>query len=83
MRVLSISCTDQFIVDGRRSMMFTEVEELIKMLAKKVWSHCVTSHQTQEPQHKPVSTVYVCVSVCVCVRKKLENFSWQGACLSN
>ena len=51
--------TDQFTADGRRSVMLAEVgnEELIKMLARKVESHHVTSHQTQEPQHKPVSTV--------------------------
>ena len=61
--------TDRFTADGRRSVMLTEVnnEELIKMLARKVESHCVTSHQTQEPQHKPVSNLCVCVSECVCV----------------
>ena len=63
--------TDRITADGRRSVMLTEVdnEELIKMLARKVESHRITSHQTQEPQHKPVSTVCVCVclSVCVCV----------------
>ena len=37
--------------------MLTEVdnEELIKMLARSVQSNRVTSHQTQEPQHKPES----------------------------
>ena len=61
--------TDRITADGRRSVMLTEVdnEELIKMLARKVESHRVTSHQTQEPQHKPVSTVCVSVSVCVCL----------------
>ena len=61
--------TDRITADGRRRVMLTEVdnEELIKMLARKVESHRVTSHQTQEPQHKPVSTVCVCVCVCVCV----------------
>ena len=56
--------TDRITADGRRSVMLTEVdnEELIKMLARTVESHRITSHQTQEPQ---VSTV--CVSVCVCV----------------
>ena len=56
--------TDRITADGRRSVMLTEVdnEELIKMLARKVESHRVTSHQTQEPQNKPVSTV--CVSLC-------------------
>ena len=55
--------TDRITADGRRSVMLTEVdnEELIKMLAG------VTNHQTQEPQHKPVSTVCVCVCVCVCI----------------
>ena len=59
--------TDRITADERRSVMLTEVdnEELIKMLARKVESHRVTSHQTQEPQHKPVSTVCVCVCVCV------------------
>ena len=49
--------TDRITADGRRSVMLTEVdnEELIKMLAG------VTSHQIKEPQHKPVSTVCVCV----------------------
>ena len=53
--------TDRITADERRSVMLTEVdnEELIKMLARKVESHRVTSHQTQEPQHKPVSTVCV------------------------
>ena len=67
--------TDRITADGRRRVMLTEVdnEELIKMLARKVESHRVTSHQIQEPQHKPVSTVCVCVclsvclSVCLCV----------------
>ena len=60
--------TDRITTDGERRVMLTEVdnEELIKMLARKVESHRVTSHQTQEPQHKPVSTVCVCVCVCVC-----------------
>ena len=55
--------TDRITADGRRSVMLTEVdnEELIKMLARTVESHRITSHQTQEPQHKPVSTVCVCV----------------------
>ena len=59
--------TDRITADGRRNVMLTAVdnEELIKMLARKVESHCVTSHQTQEPQHKLVSTV--CVSVCLSV----------------
>ena len=59
--------TDRITADGRRSVMLTEVdnEELIKMLARKVESHRVTSHQTQEPQHKPVSTVCVCVCAYV------------------
>ena len=58
---------DQFTSGGRRRVMLREVdnEELIKMLARTVESHRVTSHQTQEPQHKPVSTVCVCVCVCV------------------
>ena len=61
--------TDRITADGRRRVMLTEVdnEELIKMLARKVESHRVTSHQTQEPQHKLVSTVCVCLCVCVCV----------------
>ena len=64
--------TNRITADGRRSVMLTEVdnEELIKMLARKVESHRVTSHQTQEPQHKPVSTVCVCVcypSTCVVI----------------
>ena len=61
--------TDRITADGRRSVMLTEVdnEELIKMLARKVESHRVTSHQTQEPQHKPVSTVCVCVCMYVCI----------------
>ena len=56
--------TDRITADGERSVMLTEVdnEELIKMLARKVESHRVTSHQTQEPQNKPVSTV--CVFLC-------------------
>ena len=60
--------TDRITADGRRSVMLTEVdnEELIKMLARTVESHRVTS-QTQEPQHKPVSTVYVCVCLSVCL----------------
>ena len=60
--------TDRITADGRRRVMLTEVdnEELIKMLARKVESHRVTSHQTQESQHKPVSTVCVCVCVSVC-----------------
>ena len=55
--------TDRITADGRRRVMLTEVdnEELIKMLARTVESHRVTSHQTQEPQHKPVSTVCVCL----------------------
>ena len=58
--------TNQFTADGRRSVMLAEFdnEELIKMLARKVESHRVTRHQTQEPQHKPVSTV--CLSVLMC-----------------
>ena len=61
--------TDRITADGERNVMLTEVdnEELIKMLARKVESHRVTSHQTQEPQHKPVSTVCVCVCVSVCL----------------
>ena len=52
--------TDRFIADGGRSVMLTEVDnkELIKMLARKI-----ESHQTQEPQHKPVSTVSVCMLI--------------------
>ena len=52
--------TNRITVDGRRSVTLTEVdnEELIKMLAREVESHRVTSHQTQEPQHKPVSTAH-------------------------
>ena len=59
--------TNRFTADGRRRVMLAEVdnEELIKMLARKVQSHCVTSHQTQEPQHKSVSSVCVLLSVCV------------------
>ena len=58
---------DRITADGRRSVMLTEIdnEELIKMLARKVESHRVTSQQTQEPQHKPVSTMCVCVCVSV------------------
>ena len=46
--------TDRITADGRRKVLLTEVdnEELIKMLARTVESHRVTSHQTQEPQHK-------------------------------
>ena len=66
--------TDRITTDGERRVMLTEVdnEELIKMLARKVESHRVTSHQTQEPQHKPVSTVCVCVCVCVFMYKILQ-----------
>ena len=59
--------TDRITADGRRSVMLTEVdnEELIKMLARKVESHRVTSNQTQESQHKPVSTVCVCLHMLI------------------
>ena len=59
--------TNRFTADGRRRVMLAEVdnEELIKMLARKVQSHRVTSHQTQELQHKSVSSVCVLLSVCV------------------
>ena len=58
--------TNRITADGKRKVLLTEVdnEELIKMLARKVESHRVTSDQTQELQHKPVSTVCVCVCVC-------------------
>ena len=57
--------------------MLAEVDnaELIKMLAKKVESHRVTSrsHQTQEPQHKPVSTMCVCVCILRGVYRNSHN----------
>ena len=68
--------TNRLTANGRRRLMLAEVdnEELIKMLARKVESHRVTSHhQKQEPQHKPVNTV--CPSVRMCLRG-LKTFTY-------